>query len=372
MPTAASSYCFVAESRHGHLPLVIFRERNSYKMARKSRKCIEPAELTEPTEPTVPQTAMPSYRIGAYVRLSAVDRKQKGDSIENQQAIISAFVAENPMLELTEIYIDNGVSGQTIERPAFQRMLADLEDGKINCCVTKDLSRLGRNAIDMGYYIEKYFPTHNIRYIAINDNYDSADSNTSGIVVSIKNMLNEAFALEIGRKIRATKQMNIHNGAFVGRIAPYGYLKNKTDCHKLVTDKYAAPIVRQIFEKAADGHSVTTITEWLNDCGVLPPRRYLHSIGLAAQKEAGGHIHWNKGTIYRILKNKIYVGDMVQGKSRTKEHLQVKLPESEWVITENTHEPIISRDLFEKTQITQSGIFYGSWLSSFPVQKSSG
>jgi DNA invertase Pin-like site-specific DNA recombinase len=297
----------------------------------------------------------PSFRVGAYVRLSAVDRKQKGDSIENQQAIINAFIEEKAELELSEVYIDNGLTGQTVERPAFQRMLTDLENGKINCCVTKDLSRLGRNAIDTGYYIEKYFPTRNIRYIAINDNYDSADGSTGGIMVSLKNMVNEAYALEIGRKIRTTKQMNIKNGAFVGRFAPYGYSKNKTDSHKLVTDEYAASIVRQIFEKAADGHAITTITEWLNESGVLPPRRYFHSLGLATEKEAGGHIHWNKGVVYTILKNRVYVGDMVQGKYSTKEHIQVKLPKSEWVITENTHEAIISRELFTKIQALYSG-----------------
>ena len=226
-------------------------------------------------------TVKPVSRLGAYVRLSAVDRKQKGDSIENQQAIINAYIAERPDLELTETYIDNGTTGQTFERPAFQRMLADFENGKINGCVTKDLSRLGRNAIDTGFYIEKFFPTRNIRYIAINDNYDSTDGSSGGIMVSLKNMINEAYALEIGRKIRTTKQINIRNGCFVGRFAPYGYLKSKTDCHKIVPDDYAAEIVRHMFEMAADGQGIKEIQNWLNDSGVLPPKRYLHSIGLA-------------------------------------------------------------------------------------------
>jgi DNA invertase Pin-like site-specific DNA recombinase len=127
-------------------------------MARKSRK-----NLDNTPAPVI--TTQPTFRVGAYVRLSAVDRKQKGDSIENQQAIIQAYIAEHSDLELTDTYIDNGVSGQILERPEFQRMLSDMEDGKINACISKDLSRLGRSAIDTGYYIEKYFPTHNIRYI---------------------------------------------------------------------------------------------------------------------------------------------------------------------------------------------------------------
>ena len=175
-------------------------------MARKSRKNIEPAADLQATKQT-------AYDVGAYVRLSALDKKEKSDSIETQQAIIAAFITEHSDLELRETYIDNGLSGQSFERPAFQRMLNDMENGKINCCVTKDLSRLGRNAIDTGYYIEKHFPTHGIRFIAINDDYDSANGNSTGIVLSLKNMINEAYALDIGRKTRATKQLHIRDGA---------------------------------------------------------------------------------------------------------------------------------------------------------------
>ena len=282
------------------------------------------------------------------MRLSAVDRKKKGDSIETQQSIICAYIAEHPDLELTETYIDNGLSGQTTDRPAFQRMLEDMETGKINCCVTKDLSRLGRNSIDTGFYIEKYFPTRGIRYIAITDNYDSADGNSGGIIVSLKNLVNEAYALDIGRKIRATKQMNIRNGCFVGRFPPYGYQKSREDKHKLVPDPYAAPIVQHIFEMAENGDKVADTLDWLNENGVLPPKRYFHSIGLASQKEAQGNIHWNKGVIYAILRNRMYTGDMVQGKFKTVQHVQEILPVSDWVITENTHEPVVSRAVFDR------------------------
>ena len=310
-------------------------------MARKSRKTVEAAVM---------QAGEHVSHVGAYVRLSAVDKKQKGDSIENQQAIISAHISEHPDLELTEVYIDNGLSGQTFERPAFQRMLEDLDSGRINCCITKDLSRLGRNAIDTGYYIDKYFPTRNIRYISINDNYDSADSNSNGIIVSIKNMVNEAYALDIGRKIRATKQMNIRNGCFVGRLPPYGYLRSDIDRHKLVPDEYAAPIIRRMFEMVADGQGVKAVQQWLNDSGILPPKRYFYSIGVASEKEATGHIHWSKSVVYTILQNRIYVGDMIQGKFKTQSYVQTKLPESEWVVTENTHVGIVSRELFAVAQ----------------------
>jgi DNA invertase Pin-like site-specific DNA recombinase len=315
-------------------------------MARKSRKGVEAA---------VPLRENPITRVGAYVRLSAIDKKHKGDSLENQQSIISAYIAEQPGLELVETYIDNGLTGQTFERPAFQRMLADMESGKINCCVTKDLSRLGRNAIDMGYYIEKYFPSHHIRYVAVTDNYDSAamksaGNSCGGMMVSLKNMVNEAYALDIGRKIRATTQMHIRSGGFVGRLPPYGYLKSVEDCHKLVPDTYAAGIVRRIFDMAAGGQGVTAILDWLNGNGVLPPKRYFYSIGLASDKDASGHIHWNKGTVRKLLKNRVYTGDMVQGKTKIVNHIEVRLPQSEWVITENTHESIVSRALFAQVQ----------------------
>jgi len=312
-------------------------------MARKSRKNID-----EAAAPTL--TAAKKWNVGAYVRLSAIDRKQKGESIENQQAIIGAFVAGRSDMILREVYIDNGITGQTFERAGFQCMLTDMESGKIDCCVSKDLSRLGRNAIDTGYYIEKYFPTHGIRYIAINDNYDSNDGNSGGIMVSLKNMVNETYALEVGRKIRATKQMNIRNGGFVGSIVPYGYFKSKEDKHKLIPDPEAGAIVHRIFEMYADGQGVTQITEWLAANGILPPRRYLFSKGVISEKLIGKHTLWNKGVIYGILNNRIYTGDMVQHKGSTREHVQRRLPESEWIITPNTHEGIISREMFDRVQ----------------------
>lgn len=312
-------------------------------MARKSRKNILP--MPEPQAP-----ARLVQDAGAYVRLSAVDRKKKGDSIETQQAIINTFIDEHPDLVLREVYIDNGTTGQTFKRPAFQRMLADAENGKISCLVTKDLSRLGRNAIDTGYYIEKYFPAHGLRFIAINDGYDSDNGQTGSMMVSLKNIVNETYALEIGRKIRATKQMNIREGAFVGRLPPYGYLKSSTDGHKLVVDGEAAPIIRQMYEMAAERSAVSAIVKYLNDAGILPPKRYFCQKGLVSEKEASGHIHWNSGAIYSILHNRVYQGDMVQGKFRTTDHVEKLLPASEWVVTENTHEPIVSRELWARVQ----------------------
>ena len=311
-------------------------------MARKSRKNID--NISEQI------TAKTVYNVGAYIRLSVFDKKQKGDSIETQKAIISAFIVEHPDMELRETYIDNGLSGQSFERPAFQQMIADMECEKINCCVVKDLSRLGRNAIDSGYYIEKYFPSKNVRFVAVNDNYDSNNAQNGNIMISLKNMVNEAYALDISRKVRATTQMNIKNGCFVGGMAPYGYLKNPDDCHKLIVDKFAANVVRQIFEMAANGNSIREILAWLNDNEYLTPSRYLHSIGQATANQKSPHIHWSNRAVRSILSNRIYCGDMVQGKQITVNNISKKLPESEWVITENTHESIISREIFAAVQ----------------------
>ena len=317
-------------------------------MARKSRKNIGTATHIETAAPQAVRKE--AFNAGAYVRLSVLDRKQKGDSIETQQAIIGSYIAGHPDLELREIYIDNGLSGQSFERPAFQRMIADMESGKINCCVTKDLSRLGRNAIDTGYYIEKFFPMNGVRFIAITDNYDSADGQSGGIMVSLKNMVNEAYALEVGRKIRMTHQINIREGRFVGNMPPYGYLKSRDDCHVLVPDEYAAPIVRQMFEMTAEGKSIREILKWLTENEILTPSRYMHSKGLLVEKKISPHTHWSYQAVSEILRNRTLCGDMVQGKTKVVGQIAKKIPKSDWVIVEDTHTPIVSRELFEKVQ----------------------
>ena len=312
-------------------------------MARKSRKNADVS--------TAVVASLPIFRVGAYVRMSVEDKKQKGNSIENQQAIINAYVEEHADLELAEVYIDNGLSGQSFDRPAFSQMIADMESGKINCCISKDLSRLGRNAIDTGYYIEKYFPVKGIRCIAVTDNYDSADPRSDGMMVSLKNMINEAYALEASRKVKATIRMNIRNGCFIGGIAPYGYFKSENDCHKLVADTYAAGIVRTIFEMAAGGQSHGAILAWLNDNDITPPMRYLYSKGLTTANSVGANTQWwSLRAVRDILRNRMYCGDMIQGKKRMEGGVLITLPESEWTITENTHEAIVSREVFAEVQ----------------------
>jgi DNA invertase Pin-like site-specific DNA recombinase len=312
-------------------------------MARKSRKNTDTAAVTAPAAKT--------WNVGAYVRLSVLDKKQKGDSIENQQAIIAAYCDEHPEFVIQEVYIDNGLSGQTFERPAFQKMLADMDAGLIDSCVAKDLSRYGRSAIDTGYYIDKYYPTRGIRCIAINDNYDSADGHANGVMVNLKNLVNENYALEVGRKIHATTQMNIRNGCFVGSIPPYGYMKSAEDKHKLVPDPITAPIVAKMFEMAANGQTARDIQLWLIEENVPPPLKHLYTVGTIPESRVQGGDHWNATRVREILKSRVYTGDMVQGKSTTQSYKFSHLEKSDWVITPNTHEPLVSRELFGNVQM---------------------
>ncbi|GHV40257.1 hypothetical protein FACS189490_05170 [Clostridia bacterium] len=183
-----------------------------------------------------------------------------------------------------------------------------------------------------------------------NDNYDSADGHASGVMVNLKNLVNESYALEIGRKIHTTKQMNIRNGCFIGSIPPFGYLKSAEDKHKLVPDPITAPIVTKMFEMAASGETVSAIQRFLAENDILPPLKHLLSIGVIPETRARGGNRWNISMIYTILKNRVYTGDMVQGKGRTQSYKVTLTDKTDWIVTPNTHEPLVSREVFEEVQ----------------------
>ena len=184
-------------------------------MARKSRK-----DVLAPEKPKM--AAVKVWRAALYIRLSVEFNSKRGDSLETQRQIMEAYIALCPDIEIAEIYTDNGITGRTFERDAFQRMLRDVEAGKIDCIVVKDLSRLGRNTIDTGYYIEKYFPLHGVRFIAVNDQFDSTDPENNGnhLIVPLKNMINEAYAADISKKVRAQQNQAMRDGEFVGARPP--------------------------------------------------------------------------------------------------------------------------------------------------------
>ena len=314
-------------------------------MARKSRKGV--ATLKQPKK-----DYMKIWRTALYIRLSVEFNGKRGDSLETQRQIMEAYAALCPDLEIVEVYTDNGITGRTFEREAFQRMLADVEAGKINCIMVKDLSRLGRNTIDTGYYIEKYFPLHGVRFIAVNDQFDSEDSENSGnhLIVPLKNMINEAYAADISKKVRAQQNQAMRDGEFVGARPPYGYRKDPDNCHRLLVNEDTAPIVRQIFQWTVDGVPLNVIVKQLNESGVMTPGYYLASIGLITSKKLMGSGKWQTWTVGKILADEVYTGDMVQGKHTNVGHKQVVTKPVDWIVVRNTHEPLVSREVFAKAQ----------------------
>jgi len=315
-------------------------------MARTSRKSLNTAGMTQPV------SAATIYKAAGYIRLSVEDNKKKGDSVDTQKAILQNFIDFAPDIELHDFYIDNGISGSTFERPMFKKMLADAENGVINCIIVKDLSRLGRNAIDTGYYIEKYLPSLGCRFIAVSDDFDTNDDTNSGssVILPLKNIVNEAYALDIGRKIKAQQRQAMKDGDFVGSRPPYGYLKAPDNCHKLIIDPVTVPVVRQIYEWFLDNVSANHIVRRLNEANITTPSHYRKENGLISHKNLIGNGAWQTFTITRILTHEVYVGDMVQGKSQTTSRKQVWVDENQWIRVPDTHEAIISREDFAKAQ----------------------
>ena len=312
-------------------------------MARKSRK--ETVVLPAPEIDT-------SCRAGVYVRLSVEDKHTHTASIETQQLIIARYLEQNPEIIVVQTYIDNGATGTNFHRPGFQQMLSDIEAGLINCVIVKDLSRLGRNVIDTGYYIERYFPMQKVRFIAVNDRYDSSspDNAHDGIIIPLRNMINEAYAMDIARKIKAQQRQAMKDGKYVGARTPYGYLKAPDDCHQLIVDPVAAEVVKTMFQWAAEGAGLNTIAVRLNEAGYLSPSHYKRTLGEITHENLVGNGHWQTRTVTKILRAEVYTGDLVQGVSKIIDHKQVRASADEWTTVRGTHEAIISRELFAAVQ----------------------
>ena len=283
-----------------------------------------------------------------YLRLSREDGdKLESDSIRNQRSLINDFVKQHKEIQLVEEYIDDGYSGTNFDRPAFQRMLEDVKRKKINCIIVKDLSRLGRNYIETGRYLEKIFPFMGVRFIAITDHYDSATGSDDAdqIIVPFKNLINDAYCRDISIKIRSQLDVKRKNGQFIGNFAAYGYLKDPEDKNHLIVDEYAADIVRLIFNLKIDGYSSQRIAAQLNKMGVLPPLEYKRSRGMNYNSgfRSGSDPKWAVTSINRILQNELYIGTMVQGKNR-KINYKVKksspIARENWIRVEELYEYI--------------------------------
>lgn len=300
-----------------------------------------------------------TYLCGGYLRLSKEDGDVAGsetlqsNSIENQKEYIEDYIHSKPEIEIVDFYIDDGCSGVNFDRPDFQRMLQDIKNKKIDCVIVKDLSRLGRNYIEVGKYIERLFPLLGVRFIAINDNFDSADDTaaSNNIIIPFKNLINDAYCRDISIKIRSHLEVKRKRGEFIGAFAVYGYMRGK-DKNKLIVDPYAAEIVKEIFGMKMDGMSQQAIADELNSLGILSPAEYKKEQGSGYKTVFQTHskAKWTAMAVMRVLTNEIYMGTLIQGKESTSNYkvkVREKKPREEWIRVENAHEAIISRADFE-------------------------
>ena len=303
------------------------------------------------------------YNAAIYVRLSKEDgdvsdaSRAESNSISNQRELIKDFLKDKTDIRVVSERVDDGFSGVDFERPAFRLMLEDIRQGKVDCVVVKDLSRFGRNYIESGRYIEKIFPMLGVRFIAVNDGYDSlaGKSQTDEIVIPFKNLINDAYCRDISIKIRSHLDIKRRKGEFIGSFTVFGYRKDERDHNRIVVDEYAAKVVRDIYAWKRAGMSQQGIADRLNRTGVLCPAAYKKSCGsrYRVKFQTGKEMRWSAVAVSRILSNECYTGTLVQGKSTTPNYKVKKAvlkDEADWVRIEDVFEAIIPREEFDTVQ----------------------
>jgi DNA invertase Pin-like site-specific DNA recombinase len=299
------------------------------------------------------------YKAAKYLRISyAGEKNVESDSIQNQNNLIDDFLKNNPDIEAVSEKIDDGYSGVVFDRPAFKEMMQDIADGKINCVIVKDLSRLGREYIDTGRYLRRIFPAYGVRFIAINDSIDTLREDTSGeyLSVSLKNIMNDAYCRDISVKTRSALTTKRKNGDYIGACPVYGYLKSEDNKNQLIIDECVAGTVKDIFRMKINGASASKIAEKLNNVGVLSPCEYKKQNGMP--HPTGGFADnedskWSATTIIRILKDETYTGTLLQGKQTSLNYKlkeKIQNPVAEWQRTENAHAAIIRKHDFDLVQ----------------------
>ncbi|MCM1296786.1 MAG: recombinase family protein [Muribaculaceae bacterium] len=313
-------------------------------------------------------------RVGLYMRLSQEDdRENESLSIENQRLILQKYVSDRGWKIIDE-YVDDGVSGTTFEREGVQRLLEDAKNGIIDTIIVKDLSRFGRNYILVGQYLDYIFPLYNIRFIALNDNVDTADKNSTGMdMMPIMNVFNEWHSANTSKKIRAVFVAKAKAGQFKATYIPYGYIKG-TDGVPLIVDEETAPIVRRIFEMRASGMGKQHIATVLTKSGIpTPSERRNKRFGVApVNKNRHG---WCSQSVKEMLLNPVYIGNLAQQRTTTvsyKNKRLVRRPENEWIIVEGTHEPIISAELWAKCREIDASVSHGKSNKQGEVRPLSG
>ncbi len=287
-----------------------------------------------------------------YLRLSRDDGDEgESNSIGNQRELIKSY-ADKAGFEIIKEYIDDGFTGSNFERPNFKKMLSDLEKKSCKTIIVKDLSRFGRDYIESGKFLQKIFPQMGVRFISVNDNYDSdsADVNDTHLILPIKNFINDSYCRDISMKVKSSQKTKWQRGEFIGSFAPYGYEKNSKRKNHLVVDKNVAHVIRKIFEMKVEGYSSQAIADELNRLGIQTPQAYKESngsnftTGFASNKSK-----WQAKMINRIIESRVYLGDLEQGK-RTKlnykSNKEIKVIEDDWIRVEGTHEAIITETMF--------------------------
>ena len=266
----------------------------------------------------------PIWRAALYIRLSKEDGdKGESNSVTSQREILKEFLKLHPDIELYDIYVDDGWSGTNFDRPDFARMMEDIYSGNVNCVIVKDLSRFGRNYTDSGNYLDNVFVRLRVRFIALNNGVDTASNNmnaaTQCISVGVTNVINESVAATTSVNVRGTLNVNRAQGKFIGSFPTYGYLKDPNDHHKLIIDEEVAPVIRSIFERFIAGKSIIGIAKELNEEGIPNPSMYKKMKGFNYKHPVGKSNDglWPDSSVRRILRNEMYIGNMVQGKNTT-------------------------------------------------------
>lgn len=310
-----------------------------------------------------------AYKAAGYIRLSKADRKENryySDSIYNQKKIIEEYVKKRTDIILKDFYIDDGYSGLDAKRPQYKRLLCDIENGIINCIIVKDLSRIGRDYIEVGRMIKFYFNKKNVCFISVADGYDSQQCDNelySPFYMYMKSIVNDEYSRDISLKVRTGLEVCMRNGEYVGAFAPYGYLKSSEDKKKLVPDDKVTDIIKMIFMLRADKKSLQAIADRLNKMNIMTPFEYRKSkecaykTPFALQKTESVKKKWYPQMIKRILTNEIYAGVLVQSKSKKlnyKIKKMIKTEEGDRIRCEKSELAIVDRELFEKVNCLQN------------------
>lgn len=316
-------------------------------MARTSRKAI-----LDQTGPSSPEAV---YQVAFYLRLSEKDcQRGVSNSIENQKELLLEFIKDKPELSLVSVFQDDGKTGVNFERSGFKQLMDAVRAGTINCIIVKDLSRLGRNYLEAGNYIETVFPFLNVRFIAVTDHFDTQTATASQLawLMPLKNVMNENYARDISKKERSSKKILRRQGSFLGAYGAYGYKKSREDKHRLVIDEEAAVYVKTIYDMYKAGYGDAAIAKYLNDNQVASPARYKYEKGILHDEKYANTSGWYPQRVAAILTNRIYIGDVVQGIQTCVgiKGKKVVVLRDDWDIVAAVHEPIIAKEQFEEVQ----------------------